>query len=188
MKKVFGIASITTTTTALLIAACSAPDPSGGLQQQNQNVEPGGSKKKDSGASNTDKGGDKSGDKGGDKGGDTTPGNDGGTTTATGPCADKATFEQCAICCEEKNPKGADHYYGALDNCLCVTPGPCKTACAATICNANPKAPDQACITCLESQAADACYETAGKSCEGNADCQQLLKCDGESQCSKKPD
>jgi hypothetical protein len=180
-QKVFGIASITTTTTAFLIAACSAPSPTGIPQQDKEVTQPGGSSKKDAGAR-----GDTPNTNGNNNNpGSTTPGGDGGTPTATGPCGDKPTIQTCEVCCEEKQPKGTDFFYQQLDNCFCQTPGACKTQCAATICAAQPKAPDQACITCLDQN--EACYDTAGKACEGNADCQLLLKCDEESQCGKKP-
>jgi hypothetical protein len=175
-QKVFGIASITTTT-ALLVAACSAPSPSGVPVQEKEVTQPGGSSKKDGGKSDTPTNN--------NPGSPQTPSGDGGTTTATGPCADKATIETCEVCCEEKQPKGTDFFYQKLDECFCQTPGACKTQCAATICAAQPKAPDQACITCLNQN--EACFDTAGKACQGNADCQLLIKCDEDSQCGKKP-
>ena len=176
-RKVFGIASITTTS-ALLILACSGPEPSNINDQNINGTDPKGSAKKDGG---------KSGDAKADPPNQTPPPatGDGGTTTATGPCGDKATLIECEVCCEEKQPKGADFFYAEADKCFCQTPGACKTACAATICNAEPKAPDQACIACLDQNSA--CYETAGKACANNADCQLMLKCDSESQCDKKP-
>ena len=179
-KKVFGIASITTTSAALLIAACSAPSPSG-IPQDRDGTEPGGSSKKDAGKPGSNNGNTNNGTPN-----QTPPAtNDGGAPTATGPCGDKTTLPTCEACCEEKQPKGTEYFYQQLDTCFCQTPGPCKTQCAATICAAQPKAPDQACITCLDQN--EACYETAAKACANNADCQLLLKCDVDSQCGNKP-
>ncbi len=178
-QKIFGIASITTTT-ALFIAACSAAEPAPINEQNINGKEAKGSTKKDGGKSTSE-------DPKNDPPNQTpsTPGSDGGAPAATGPCGDKATLVECEICCEQNQPKGADFFYAEADKCFCDAPGACKQACAATICNAQPKAPDQACIACLDQNLS--CYETAGKACANNADCQLMLKCDADSQCEKKP-
>jgi hypothetical protein len=57
-----------------------------------------------------------------------------------------------------------------------VTPGDCKTTCAASLCATTPKDPDKACIECLLAADAGSCGETAAASC-ADAGCTAVASC-----------
>jgi hypothetical protein len=109
---------------------------------------------------------------------------DSGTTdtdsgaTADEACAAEATLDACGKCCTTNHSAGYQVFANAIIKCACEGPtaggpGACATECAATLCAATPKQPDQACLACANAsvQTNGACQPPVVAACNANADC-----------------
>ena len=73
----------------------------------------------------------------------------------------------------------------AFGDCLCGTPGTCKTQCAATYCAGKEPTQGDACDTCMTG--ATACDTAAQTACNANADCVAFSACVKSASCDTKP-
>jgi hypothetical protein len=65
----------------------------------------------------------------------------------------------------------------ATRQCECETPGPCKTACASSYCQAQPG--DAGCYSCIFPTLAVGlpCYAAAKQACGADTDCNAYVEC-----------
>jgi hypothetical protein len=80
-------------------------------------------------------------------------------------------------------------FVNALLTCGCGTtaaPGPCESACAATVCAATPAAPDSTCLACLDGPAQVAadggpgsCEPAISSACKADPNCVAWEMCVG---------
>lgn len=99
----------------------------------------------------------------------------GGTTGGDGSCANQATSTDCSNCCANDHPSGYQRYIMLLATCECVSPGACKSQCAASFCLDSTQ-DDALCDPCLaNSNSGGVCDVSTG--CELDGDCAALLAC-----------
>src|SRR4051794_17849515 len=133
------------------LSACSSPSvPDDGLAagEQDQNKTTAAKKDGGTGSTTNTSGGTATTNPTPTGGGDASTG---GAIVGTGACASNGNQDTCYDCCDKANPKAIDFLDQKWGDCACVTPGTCKTQCAASFCAAtyvDPKMGD-ACDTCL---------------------------------------
>lgn len=105
------------------------------------------------------------------------------STASKNACSAEKTQKTCFECCTAKAPEAIEIYTGALESCLCQSPGTCRESCSATLC-AGFKA-DTQCAECLRTLGTS-CEDTAFTTCENDAKCAPMLSCSDEAHCSAK--
>ena len=108
-------------------------------------------------------------------------GGDGGPNQAV--CGQKSTARDCANCCANLYPQGAQVASQAEITCACE-PTKCGTVCATTLCQAPPKTPSSECAACVHSTLLP---DAGTKDClaEANAACQQSSACVAYESCAQ---
>ncbi|WP_146645284.1 hypothetical protein [Labilithrix luteola] len=110
-------------------------------------------------------------------------------------CADRATYNECTVCCSEHHAQGYDTLDQTARNCACNgvgAPGgtaPCATACAKATCAATPvePTPGDACDLCFRAaiRSGGACSTKINTTCKATPDCTAFLTC-GQTYCTGK--
>jgi len=120
--------------------------------------------------------------------GGTTKNDAGGGTAADALCGSKTSADDCYQCCFDAHPAGDEVQGKAYDECVCGTPGTCKTQCAKSYCSDNgpDPTPGDACDTCLNQADDGACGQKAQTACDGNADCRAIDTCITNAKCDAK--
>lgn len=110
-------------------------------------------------------------------------------------CGDRATYDECSICCSEHHAAGYDKLDQTARKCACEGIGtlggtaPCADECAAATCAAAPvePTPGDDCDLCFRAaiRSGGACANKISAECQADSDCQAFLSC-GQTYCLGK--
>lgn len=103
-------------------------------------------------------------------------------------CGSTTTLMDCIVCCSANHQAGVEFFNNAINNCVCVNPGPCKTQCASEACMNQQPASGDACDMCVNQNASPGqpCYAPVQQACQGNADCKAFFDCLMVANCAAK--
>jgi hypothetical protein len=110
------------------------------------------------------------------------PGDDGGgppPPQGDAACAQKTSQSACIGCCQGNHKTGFNTIHTAANQCLCVSPGACKTECATEFCANKAESKGDPCDTCIGNaiQQSAACYQPINSACQADPDCTAYLTC-----------
>jgi hypothetical protein len=107
-----------------------------------------------------------------------------GSTPTDQDCAAKTTADECGQCCDQAHNNGADVGDKVYMDCMCNSPGACKTECANSLCAGSEPQQGDACDTCLGNDTA--CGQKADDACNASADCKAFEACMNTAGCDQK--